>query len=97
MRVQSLRQEDLLEKEMATHSSIVAWRIPRIEEPGRLQSLGSQKNQTQLSDVLNNNKCREDCTFWEHFSKLKFLISGSEHTQNKNTSTLCPSPVGPWA
>ena len=41
-RVQSLGQ-DLLEKEMATHSSILAWKIPWIEEPGRLQSMGSQR------------------------------------------------------
>ena len=41
-RVQSLGWEDLLEKEMATHSSILAWRIPWMEKPGRLQSLGSQ-------------------------------------------------------
>ena len=39
--VQSLGQEDPLEKEMATHSSILAWRIPWIEEPGRLRSMGS--------------------------------------------------------
>ena len=42
-RVQSLGWEDLLEKEMATHSSILAWRIPWTEEPGRLQSTGSQR------------------------------------------------------
>ena len=42
-RVQSLGQEDLLEKEMATHSSILAWRIPQTEEPGGLQSMGSQR------------------------------------------------------
>ena len=41
--VQSLGQEDSLEKGMATHSSILAWRIPRTEEPGRLQSMGSQR------------------------------------------------------
>jgi len=41
--VQSLGQEDPLEKGMAVHSSIVAWRIPWAEEPGRLQSIGSQK------------------------------------------------------
>ena len=41
--VQSLGQEDLLEKEMATHSSILAWKIPWMEEPGRLQSMGSQR------------------------------------------------------
>ena len=48
-RVQSLGWEGPLEKGMATHSSILAWRIPWTEEPGRLQSLGSQR-QTQLSD-----------------------------------------------
>ena len=48
--VQSLGQEDPLEKGMATHSSILAWEIPRTEEPGRLQSMGSRKSQTQLSD-----------------------------------------------
>ena len=41
--VQSIGQEDPLEKEMATHSSILAWRIPRTEEPGRLQSIGLQR------------------------------------------------------
>ena len=41
--VQSLGQEDLLEKEMATHSRILAWKIPWTEEPGRLQSMGSQR------------------------------------------------------
>ena len=39
--VQSLGREDLLEKEMATHSSILAWKIPWMVEPGRLQSMGS--------------------------------------------------------
>jgi len=38
-----LGQEDPLEKGMATHSSILAWRIPRTEEPGRLQSMRSQR------------------------------------------------------
>ena len=42
-RVRSLGQEDPLEKEMATHSSILAWRIPWTEEPGGLQSTGSQR------------------------------------------------------
>ena len=39
-----------LEKEMATHSSIFAWRIPQTEKPGGLQSTGLQKSQTRLSD-----------------------------------------------
>ena len=42
-RVRSLGWEDPLEKEMATHSSTLAWRIPWREEPGRLQSMGSQR------------------------------------------------------
>ena len=42
-RVQSLGREDLLEKEMATHSNILAWKIPWTEEPGRLQSLESRR------------------------------------------------------
>ena len=41
--VQTLGWEDLLEKAMATHSSILAWKIPRMEEPGGLQSTGSQR------------------------------------------------------
>ena len=41
--VRSLDQEDPLEKEMAAHSSILAWKIPWTEEPGRLQSTGSQR------------------------------------------------------
>ena len=41
--VQFLGREDLLEKEMTTHSSIFAWKIPWMEEPGRLQSVGSQR------------------------------------------------------
>ena len=41
--VQSLGREDLLEKEMATHFSILVWKIPWTEEPGRLQSMRSQR------------------------------------------------------
>ena len=43
IQIRSLGWEDLLEKEMATHSSIPAWRIPGLGEPGRLQSMGSQR------------------------------------------------------
>ena len=42
-RVRSLGGEDPLKKEMATHSSTLAWKIPWMEEPGRLQSMGSQR------------------------------------------------------
>ena len=50
MQVWVLSQKDPLEKEMATHSSTLAWRIPWTEEPGRLQSVGLQKRRTQLSN-----------------------------------------------
>ena len=59
-RVQSLGREDLLEKEMATHSSILAWKIPWVVEPGRLQSMG-QQSRTRLSDF----------TFTFHFHVLE--------------------------
>ena len=48
--VQSLGREDPLEKGMATQSSVLAWEIPGTEKPGGLQSMGSQKNRTQLSN-----------------------------------------------
>ena len=50
--VRPLGQEDPLEKEMATHSSTLAWKIPWTEKPGRLQSMGSQ-SQTRLSDFTS--------------------------------------------
>ena len=53
MQVQSLGQEDPLEKEMATHSSILAWKIPRAEEPGGLQSMESQELDT--TERLNHH------------------------------------------
>ena len=43
LRVQSVDQEDPLEEETATHSSVLAWEIPGTEEPGGLQSIGSQR------------------------------------------------------
>ena len=61
--VQSLGQEDPLEKEVATHSSTLAWKIPWTEEPRRLQSMGSQrvrvtKSQTRLSNFPSLTKSR---------------------------------------
>ena len=49
-RVQSLGQDDTLEKEVGTYSSILAWEIPWTEEPAWQQSIGSQKSWTQLSN-----------------------------------------------
>ena len=61
--VQSLDREDLLGKEMATHSSILAWRIPWTEEPGRLQSLGSQRVGHDLAHIPTPPTAREVMTF----------------------------------
>ena len=51
--VQYLGGEDPLEKGMATHSSILAWKIPWTEGPGGLQAIGSQKSQTRLKRLVN--------------------------------------------
>jgi len=51
--IRSLGGDDPLEKEMATHSSILAWRIPWTEEPGRLQSMGSQES--DMTEQLNHH------------------------------------------
>ena len=55
--VPSLGQEDPLEKGMATHSRIFAWRIPWTEEPGRLQSLGSQKQSLVTKHTVQCTSC----------------------------------------
>ena len=52
--IQSLCQEDPLEREMPTHSSILAWRNPWTEEPGRLQSMGSQES--DMTERLHFNR-----------------------------------------
>ena len=66
--VQTLGREDLLEKEMATHSGTLAWKIPWTDKPGRLQSMGSQ-SRTQLSD------------FTFTFSTLKILWKTTDTKQ----------------
>ena len=62
VRVRSLAQKNPLEKDLATHSSIIAWKIPWTEEPGGLQSVGSQENWTWVNvcagkhaDAVRNN------------------------------------------
>ena len=79
-RVRSLGEEDLLKKEMATHSSIPAWRIPGTEEPGRLQSMGSQRVghdwatslQYITKEMISNRKSVFKC-----FNYFKFSINSS--------------------
>ena len=54
MWVQSLGQKDSLEKEVATHSSILAWEIPLTEEPGRLQSMGGHEESDTTEQLTHS-------------------------------------------
>ena len=64
-RVRSLGWEDPLEKEMVTHSSILAWKIPRTEKSGRLQSMGSQRVGHDWATSLHIwNKCKFEIYIW---------------------------------
>ena len=55
--VRSLGWEDPLEKDMATHSSTLAWKISRTEEPGRLQSMGSVGHVCTTENIILTSKC----------------------------------------
>ena len=72
MRVQSLGQEDPLEKEMATHSSILVWEIPWTEKPGGLQSMGLQEL---------------DTTWQLHSNKVCWYVGVYQECGNLSTST----------
>ena len=74
MRVQSLGQEDPLEKEMATHSGILVWKIPWTEEPGGLQSKGSQADTTEHEHDLK--KQTKKSTQNKHPKKKPWPIPG---------------------
>ena len=69
--VQSLGQEDPLEQGMATHSSILAWKIPWTEKPGRLQSMGSQR--VEYTCVTNSLSKRQH-TYTPAFYYLTLFI-----------------------
>ena len=71
--VQSLDQEDPLEKEMATLSSILAWKIPRMEEPGRLQSTGSQRANRVLAQCFLRGLLWPP--LWEVYLSFSYLLS----------------------
>ena len=73
-RVQSLGWEDPLKKGMATRSSILAWRIPRTEKPGKLQSMESQKSWTWLSTKQQQTTFGAlDLNVWENGDNVKNL------------------------
>ena len=70
--VQSLGQEDPLEEEMATHSSILAWEIPWTEEPGALHSMGSQKSRTWLC----NHTTTTDLNYETKLCRVTLQVTG---------------------
>ena len=72
-RVQSLSREDPLEEGMATHSNVLAWEIPWTEEPGGLQSMGSQKNRTQLS--THTHWCHTAEHFLADISAISLIVT----------------------
>ena len=79
-RVRSLGWEDLLEKEMATHSSTLAWRIPWMEEPGRLQSMGLQRVEHDWATSLHIHISPSSWTS---------LPSPPSHPSRSSQSSLC--------
>ena len=73
IQVRSLSQEDLLEKEMATHSSILAWRIPWTEEPRGLQFMGSQRVRHDLM-IVAETSTRETKHHTQRVGELRFIM-----------------------
>ena len=94
--VRSLGREDPLEKEMVTHSSILAWRIPWMEKPGRLQSMGSQRVRHDWATSL--------CMIFLCFGKKSLLRSEDRNLRLEGLHLFphcCPSlprllPWGTW-
>ena len=76
--IQSLGQEDPLEQEMVTHSSTLAWKVPWMEEPGRLQSIGSQReSEEELKSLLMKVKEESEKVHLKfNIQKTKIMASG---------------------
>ena len=85
--VWSLGLEDPLEKEMATYSSILAWKIPWTEEPGRLQFMGLQKSRTRFSDLVTCIYSLDKCLF-KSFAHFKNWIISLSLSCDSSLNTL---------
>ena len=72
--VWSLGQENALEEEMATHSSILAWKIPWTEGPGRLQSMGLQRVGHDWATELNWAECTQYILLWKLVKMVYFIL-----------------------
>ena len=104
MQVQSLDWDDPLEEGMATHSSILAWRIPQTEEPGGLHSTGSQRVRHSWRDLA---QIKESHRSWERLFGYLFMLqlkvsvsavpnlSGNSKERTKMTCQISPSPQKP--
>ena len=91
--VQSLGQEDPLEKEMATHSSTLAWKIPWTEKPGSLQSMGLTKSRTRLSDFTHSLTCEREALVAVMFSKQCALL---RDCRGSRAGAGGDTPAEPW-
>ena len=91
-RVRSLGQEDPLEKEMATHSSILAWRIPWKEEPGGLQSMRSQRVGHNWATSLRFTSHSWEQRNWEHFDSYVPISSSVPISLSSNVGPPSPFP-----
>ena len=86
--VWSLGQADPLEKEMSTHSSFLAWKILRTEEPGRLQSMELPKSQTRLSDWTTNSVYLWDLQSIPIKMKLEPIIQSEVSQKEKHQYSI---------
>ena len=84
VQVRSLGREDPLEKEMAPHSSTLAWKSPRTEKPGRLQSVGSQRVRQDGVTSLSLSLCLS--SKWFHLRLTFFLFSNLGQIMAQQTS-----------
>ena len=93
--VQSLGQEDPLEKEMAIHSSIFAWETSWTEDPGRLQSMGSQKSWTWLSDQTTITMVQDKYKNKEYFyMRVKDTFFPSDSKGHLQSEPQCRETLG---
>ena len=90
--VQSLGWEDPLEEGRTTHSSVLAWRIPWTEEPGGLQSMGSQRVRHDL--VTNNNKreSKQNLTSNSNYTRNQVFLLWGKVKQNNLTESITIIP-----
>ena len=90
-RVQSLGRENPLEKEMATHSSILAWEIPWTEEPGGLHSMGSQR--VKHDWVTNTHTNHIQCIHHSVQFSCSVMSDSLRPHELQHTRSPCPSPT----